>query len=269
MKQQPKKQDEVGSTAAPSRPASHINPTASNYAAELSKVPELADLGKVLCSSKVHHLTESETEYTVSCVKHMFAEHLVLQFNCTNTLNDQLLEDVSVRVEVDSGEFELLEEIPLESLPYDTVGVTYVILQKEANTLPMGSFSCTLKFTAKEIDPSTGEPDEAGFEDDYQLEEVEVTIADYMSHWVSPNPQALWDQVGEENQVVEKYALGSFKSLEQACKEIADFLHMSPCGQTQYNPGVSSKSKHLLFLSGKFMGSVDVVVCSRSAFSAL
>merc|ERR1712137_191726 len=262
VKQQPKKQDEK-SGEAPSRPVAFVNPTASNYAAELAKVPELADLGKVLCSSKVTPLTESETEYTVSCVKHMFAEHLVLQFNCINTLNDQLLEEVSVRVEVDSGEFELLEEIPLESLPYDTVGVTYVILQKEANTLPMGSLSCTLKFTAKEIDPSTGEPDATGFEDDYQLEEVEVTIADYMSVWVSPNPQALWDQVGEENQVVEKYALNSFKSLEQACKEIAEFLHMSPCGQTHYQPGVSSKSKHLLFLSGKFMGSVDVVARSR------
>ena len=37
-------------------------------------------------------LTESETEYTVSCIKHVFPGHVVLQFDCTNTLADQLLE---------------------------------------------------------------------------------------------------------------------------------------------------------------------------------
>ena len=265
VKQQPKKQDPTKNDepARAARAAPSAATGANSYAAELAKVPELADLGKVLCSSKVHPLTESETEYTVSVVKHMFAEHLVLQFNCINTLNDQMLENVSVRVEVESGEFEVVEEVPLESLPYDSVGVTYVVLQKGADSTPIGALSCTLKFTAKEVDPATGEPDENGFDDDYQLEEIEVTVADYMLLWTSPNPQALWDQLGEENQLVEKYALGSFKTLEQACKEIADFLHMSPCGGTQYQPGTSSKSKHLLFLSGKFLGSTDVVVCGR------
>ncbi len=41
-------------------------------------------------------LTEAETEYVVSCVKHVFASQVVLQFNLTNTLNDQKLENVKI-----------------------------------------------------------------------------------------------------------------------------------------------------------------------------
>ncbi len=44
-------------------------------------------------------LTESETEYGVTVVKHVFADHVVLQFNLTNTLNDQKLENVRVVLE--------------------------------------------------------------------------------------------------------------------------------------------------------------------------
>ena len=51
-------------------------------------------------------LTESETEYGVSCIKHVFAEHVVLQFNLSNTLNDQKLENVRVGLEGGDQEFE-------------------------------------------------------------------------------------------------------------------------------------------------------------------
>jgi len=260
VKQQPKKQDQKTSASAAS-PA--VTATYTSYAEQLAKVPELTELGRVISSSKLLPLTESETEYTVGCIKHMFAEHIVLQFDCNNTLEDQLLENVSVKVEIEDGEFEVVDEIPLESLPYDTIGTTYVIIQKEPESNPVGTLSCTLKFTAKEIDTASGDVDENGYEDEYQLEEIEITIADYMAAWTCPNPQGLWEELGVANQNVEKYALNTFKTLEQACKEIATFLNMTPCGQTNYQPGVSSKAKHLLFLSGKFLGDTQVIARSR------
>ena len=42
----------------------------------------------------------------MSCIKHVFAEHVVLQFNLTNTLNDQKLENVRVVLEGGDQEFE-------------------------------------------------------------------------------------------------------------------------------------------------------------------
>jgi coatomer subunit gamma len=53
--------------------------TQSAYVQQLKEVPELAMYGVALGSSKPVQLTESETEYQVTCVKHIFAEHIVFQ----------------------------------------------------------------------------------------------------------------------------------------------------------------------------------------------
>ncbi len=45
-------------------------------------------------------LTEKETEYVVSCIKHIYPKHVVFQFNVTNNVEDQQLEDVTVEMEV-------------------------------------------------------------------------------------------------------------------------------------------------------------------------
>lgn len=53
---------------------------ASVYATQLAEVPEFDAYGPVLKSgSKPVELTESEMEYVVACVKHIFAEHVVFQ----------------------------------------------------------------------------------------------------------------------------------------------------------------------------------------------
>lgn len=45
-------------------------------------------------SSAPVELTEAETEYAVNVVKHIFDSHVVFQYNCTNTIPEQLLENV-------------------------------------------------------------------------------------------------------------------------------------------------------------------------------
>lgn len=47
-------------------------------------------------SSKPVQLTEEETEYAVNVVKHTYPAHFVFQFNATNTIQEQLLENVSM-----------------------------------------------------------------------------------------------------------------------------------------------------------------------------
>jgi coatomer protein complex subunit gamma len=64
----------------------------SAYAQQLADVPEFASYGPILNSSAVPaQLTESETEYQVNCVKHIFKEHVVFQvylfFHDTTLLN--------------------------------------------------------------------------------------------------------------------------------------------------------------------------------------
>ena len=61
------------------------------YAQQLAAVPEFGSYGAVMKSSPLVELTESETEYVVSAVKHVFEEHIVLQFEVRNTLSDYVL----------------------------------------------------------------------------------------------------------------------------------------------------------------------------------
>jgi coatomer protein complex subunit gamma len=62
--------------------AALVAAAAQKYASELQKIPELSSYGGVLKSSPVVELTESETEYVVKAIKHIFKEHIVLQFVC-------------------------------------------------------------------------------------------------------------------------------------------------------------------------------------------
>lgn len=41
-------------------------------------------------------LTEAETEYALNAVKHIYDRHVVVQYNCTNTIPEQLLENVMI-----------------------------------------------------------------------------------------------------------------------------------------------------------------------------
>lgn len=45
-------------------------------------------------SSAPVELTEAETEYAVNVVKHIYDGHVVFQYNCSNTIPEQLLENV-------------------------------------------------------------------------------------------------------------------------------------------------------------------------------
>ena len=97
------------------------------FVEKLSAIPEIASCGPLFKSSQPVELTESETEYVVQCIKHIFPGHVVLQFDCTNTLNDQLLENVKVQLELPEG-FEEVANLPCERLEYNVSGTSYIVL---------------------------------------------------------------------------------------------------------------------------------------------
>ncbi|CAH8459360.1 unnamed protein product [Schistosoma rodhaini] len=50
-----------------------------SFAEQLASIPEFSGLGSIFKSSSPVELTESDTEYVVTCIKHLFSRHLVLQ----------------------------------------------------------------------------------------------------------------------------------------------------------------------------------------------
>lgn len=190
---------------------------AQKYATQLSSIPELQGYGTVLKSSAVVDLTESETEYVVSVVKHIFKDHVVLQYNVKNTLPDTVLEEVSV-VATPSEEEEVLEEdfiIPAARLVTDEPGTIYVSFKKIGDTpFAASTFTNILKFTSREIDPSTGEPDPEGYDDEYQVEDLELTGSDYVIPAFAGSFDHIWEQTGANgDQASETLQLTNIKSI--------------------------------------------------------
>jgi len=172
--------------------------TDSPFHKALKQHPEFAHLplsGDITHSSSIP-LTETETEYTVTCVHYLTSEHIIFQFACVNTIEEQVLENVVVNMEpIGDVSVDLDEQtcIPLPSLRVNTLGFTYVYLKRpkvsgyvEELTINHSTshqctaatvrFACSLHYTAKELDPITGEPEDVGYEDDYVLEDVEISI---------------------------------------------------------------------------------------------
>ena len=203
--------------------AASASAQAQRYAQELSQIAEIDAFGAVLKSSPIVELTEAETEYVVTLVKHIFKEHVVLQFEVKNTLPDTVLENVSV-VATPSEEDELEEVFIMEaaSLATDEPGNVYVAFKKVngEGSLPVSTFSNVLKFTSKEIDPSTGEPEETGYDDEYEISEFDLSGSDYIIPTFASNFNHLWEQVGASGEEAEetlqlsgmKNIAGKFKS---------------------------------------------------------
>merc|ERR1711887_3449 len=223
-----------GLTSKPDKPTTTSATRHDMFVDKLAAVPELQklNLGPLFRSSQPVELTESETEYTVAVIKHVFPGHIVLQFDCTNTLADQLLEQV--RVELDLGEC-------------------------------VTTIAANLKFTVKDCDPNTGEPDsDEGYDDEYQLEDIEIAVADYVQRVMKGNFGAAWEELGQENELEDTFSL-PFKTLEEAVKNIVVYLGLQPCERSDKVP--EGKSSHTLLLSGVFRGGHQVLVRTKLALS--
>ncbi|KAI7862746.1 adaptin N terminal region-domain-containing protein [Spinellus fusiger] len=240
------------------------------YADQLAAIPELSVFGPLFkSSSKPVALTESETEYVVHCVKHTFENHLVFQFNCTNTLNDQLLENVGMMMQPDMENCGLIKvaEVLASKLECNVPGVIYVAFEKEdPQDFPIVTFTNTIQFVVKDCDPTTGEPDEEGYEDEYQIEDIEALTSDYMRPRYVSAFEEEWESLAE-HEAMDTFALDKDKapSLKAACVSITDLLGMQA---TEESALPQSTKTHVLVLGGTFLGGAKVVARCRMTFSS-
>lgn len=266
------KPPKVASTkAAPTgaEAAASATAAAQQYAQELLNIPEMKEFGSVLKSSPVVELTEAETEYVVKVVKHIFKGHIVLQYDITNTLDSVVLENVSVLAgPSDEEELEEVFIIEAEKLSQNEPGKVYVAFRKAGgeDSLPVVSFTNTLKFTSKEIDPSTNEPEESGYDDEYEVAEFDLAGSDYVIPTYASNFAHLWEQVGAAGEEAEEtLQLSGMKSIAEATEQLAKTLSLQPLEGTDVPV---NQTTHTLKLLGKSVNGGKVVSNVRMAYSA-
>ncbi|CAZ81191.1 unnamed protein product [Tuber melanosporum] len=269
-------EDRPSAAPSASEAATSAAAAAQQHAQQLATVPELKPYGPLLKSSREVELTEAETEYVVTAIKHIFKDHLVLQFNVKNTLMDIILEDVSmVATPADPEDEEQalgLEEdfiIPVPKLATEEVGTIYVSFKRtgDESNYAITTFANVLKFTLKEIDPSTGEPEDQGFEDEYQVEDLELTGGDYVVPSFVGSFGNVWEQVGAAGcEVTETFSLGTgVKSIQEACEALSQSLSLQPLEGSDV---VANTATHNLKLFGKTISGGRVVAQVKMAYSS-
>lgn len=228
-------------------------------------VPELAYLGRAFRTCPEVALTETEVEYVVKCVKHIFAEHVVLQFSVMNTIDDQSLRGVHIALTLsDEESYSEEKTISASVARYGEKANTFVVLKRNTDAgFQDLTCSCQLMFKVVQVNPTTGEVegDEDGYDDEYALEDLDLQTRDYMAKVQVGDFRRVWEQMGSDGEVLEKFGL-QFKKLEDALVAVAEFLGMAAVDGTGVIPtgADGAKRSHTLHMSGMFLGNVSVLV---------
>ncbi|KAI8927860.1 adaptin N terminal region-domain-containing protein [Entophlyctis helioformis] len=259
----------AGTSVAAAAAAASPFDAQSIYAKAMERVPQLAALGPLFKSSASVELNEAESEYLVVCIKHVFPQHFVFQFECKNTLQDSLLENVSMIMALqasDDPEVAGLSPefiVPAEKLAFDVPASIYVAFRRNNGVTPVATFANKLKFIVKDCDPNTGEPDEEGFEDEYPPDDVDIVVGDYILPTYVPDFERAWAELGDAHQVVETYALTAVSSIKAAVENLVSLLGMQVIGDATVKDKATT---HHMALAGTYVGGVPVAVRARMAY---
>ena len=181
-------------------------------------------------------LTDQSAEYLTQYRKIVHDKIVVIDFEITNTIEFQIINDVSIDVENLSSEgfdFDKTEIIPIKSLKTNESGHLYFKLVKEKDEVYSNcSFNCTLKFDLQELDVK-GNPHGIAVKETYKLDKmVEVSYADYYiknSKINLDNFNEFWKQAENANfsKAAEKMGL-PYNSLKNAAIKFSEIIGMDP-----------------------------------------
>lgn len=225
---------------------------ASASAEMLRVLGEIATgVGPLQHSCKPKYLTETEAEYTVQVIKHMFKDHVVLEMYVSNTVAGITLENIEVRLTGLGPEWMELGATAISRLEVSQNASAYVVLHKLggeclATTCNLGA---ALKFTVKE------EGDDLGYEDDYPVENVQIVVGDYIHARPLQQGQfkSVWEQLSAQGVEETQKMMGlPYKTLQAAVEATTATLNMEPCEQSGKVEG--STRGHTLWLCGTFIG---------------
>lgn len=201
------------------------------------------DYGECFRSSPIISLTESEAEYVVHVIKHVFAAHLVLEFICQNTVKGQALRSVWVDVRFDSNSLKSVRSVPIEQLPFDTSASAFVIFGCPAESRPQARFECALRFTAHESDDA-GEPVGPGSNEQYPVAGVDLDISDYIRPLFQTSSELDHMPINSRD----TFTLTALDSVSSAVRELLVLIGGAPLHGSEAVP--LNADSHKLFIAG-------------------
>ncbi|EEB06467.1 coatomer gamma subunit Sec21 [Schizosaccharomyces japonicus yFS275] len=225
-------------------------------------IPEFSNYGDILKSSTTPvELTEKETEFVVKTIKHVFKDHLVVEFQLQNTLAEVVLENVVV-VSTPSND-DLVEDcvIPAPRASQKEPVSIYVSFSFK-EPYPTVTLNNVLKFTSKEVDLHTGELEEEGYEDEYEIDDLEVDSGDYLIPVYEPDFSGAWESLSSsEGSAV--YVLSNVHDYFETCERVVEMLQLEPLEGSEHP--MEGERVHTLKLSGKTVTGDKVLATVKMA----
>ena len=181
-------------------------------------------------------LTDQSAEYLTKYRKIVHDKIVVIDFEITNTIEFQIINEISIDVDNLTSEgfdFDKTEIIPIKSLKTNESGHLYFKLLKDKEEIYSNcSFNCTLKFDLQELDVK-GNPHGIAVKETYKLDKmVEVSYADYYiknSKVNVDNFGEFWKQAEKSNfsKTEEKMGL-PYNSVKNAAVKFSEIIGLDP-----------------------------------------
>ena len=240
--------------------------TRENILCGLGKVKgfEIDTFGPLFHYEVIDSVLEEDMEFNVWGIKAIFTNCVVFYWVMTHDLNLENSDGVpcsptSLSIEMailtDSPKFEGPKHTQVISiLPKKEQGISACLFHYKPGTYPQATFSTVVKYESSETFDAWCEP---VFET-YELENVNVTVSDYVKPKKISDWDDEWNTIGEQNQMIECISFAKLHCLKNAAKNIISVLRMHPCNGTDV---VASQTtvKHMLKLSGEWITGVPVL----------
>lgn len=98
------------------------------------------------------------------------------------------------------------------------------------------------------------------------LEDLEITLGDQIQRINKINWLAAWEEAAASFvEMEDTYSLSSMSTLDEAIKNIIQFLGLQPAERSDKVP--EGKTTHTLLLAGMFRGGFDVLVRAKLALT--
>ena len=200
-------------------------------ASELYQIPAFASYGALVRSSSAVSLTEAETEYHVRVIKHVFREHVVLQFVVSNTIEGQVMCDVHMELHLEEGDaarWNIDAILPCKTIGLNEEKSCFVSLSVQPSAeevVPEATFSAMMKFVAKDVEEDELEAlDEIeGFDEEYEVETFDVGFGDFVARPLISDYRKQWEALSGACEEEDQVGL-SFEDVSTAVKEIVSVL---------------------------------------------
>lgn len=226
---------------------------------QIALVPGVESFGPIFKTNEPVELTEPETEYRVRCIKHVFPKHLLLQFECTNTLTDIILENAYVVLDHPHA-YKLLCKTVCPRLGYNTSGNMFCVLElPEISSSGSTVINATMQFSARDCDATTGEVDSEVYADTYVLGEIEFGYLDQlrMKAYTENEWESSWKQSDTFYEVCDTFILPQ-QDVRSAAEAVSTHLGI------QFS-AITGDAVKLLRSGGEWRDGAAVLVRARFA----